>query len=77
MPSRGTFAGLRGGPVNLMKFNKVKSPAPGSEQYKKAGEGLFIRNCSGRTRGNGFKLKESRFRLDIWKKLFTTGVVKH
>jgi len=24
--------------------------------YKKAGEGLFTRACSGRTRGNGFKL---------------------
>ena len=34
--------------------------------YRKAGEGLFIRACSDRMRGN-FKLKEDRFSLDIRK----------
>jgi len=27
------------------------------DAYKKAGEGLLIRACSDRTRGNGFKIK--------------------
>jgi len=37
----------------------------------------FTRMCSHRTRGNGCKLKEGRFRLAIRKKFFTMRVVKH
>ncbi|KAK4824247.1 LOW QUALITY PROTEIN: hypothetical protein QYF61_012513 [Mycteria americana] len=45
--------------------------------YKKDGGRLFTRACSDRTRGNSFKLKVSRLRLDIRKKLFTVMLVRH
>ncbi|KAK4824707.1 hypothetical protein QYF61_017933 [Mycteria americana] len=38
---------------------------------------LFRRACCDRTRDNGFKLKDSRVRLDIGKKFFMMRVVKH
>jgi len=44
--------------------------------YKRAGEGLLTRAWSDRTRGNGFKQKEGRCRLDIRKKFFTLKVVR-
>ena len=44
---------------------------------RKVGEGLFIRLGSKRMRGNGSKLEDGRFRLEIRKKFFTVSVVRH
>ncbi|KFU85997.1 hypothetical protein M959_07455, partial [Chaetura pelagica] len=59
---------LRGDLINVYKYVR--------ECFQQSGEGLFIREDSDRTRGNGFKLREGRFRLDM-KKFFTVRVVRN
>ena len=58
------------GDLNALAFQYLKGA------YKQEGSQLFVRVDNSRRRGDSFKLKEGRFRLDVRGMFFTMRVVR-
>ena len=68
------ITGLKLGIFSLEK-RRLRGDLIAAFPYLKGG--LFMRACSDRTKGNGFKVEEGKFRLGIKKKFFTVRGVRY